>query len=368
MVNPINLNLDTTYEDLMQYKLDETSDELDKREITSLLFNAFAGNAMESVNILFTMQNFVDMMFADTAPREYLIRRAAERGLSPFPATYALRKGTFNIDVPIGSRFSIEDVNYYVKEKEIGAPVGVFVLEAETPGTIGNSYFGTLLPIDYISGLETATISDILIPGEDEEDTEVFRKRYFNSFESTAFGGNRADYKEKVNAIPGVGGTKVFRAWNGGGTVKLVIIDSTFKVPSSTLVNEVQELVDPSSMPGEGVGIAPIDHIVTVIGATPTTINIVFNITYESGWEWSDIELQVQQMVDQYFSELGEEFARSNTYTEDNSGLIIRISQLETRLLQISGVIDVQNTAINGNTSNFSLNNDSIPVRGAISG
>lgn len=44
-----------------------------------------------------------------------------------------------------------------------------------------------------------------MIPGEDEEDTEVFRQRYMDSLNAQAFGGNRADYLEKVNAIPGRG-------------------------------------------------------------------------------------------------------------------------------------------------------------------
>ena len=54
----------------------------------------------------------------------------------------------------------------------------------------------------------------MVIPGEDEEDTEVFRQRYMDSLNAQAFGGNRADYLEKVNAIPGVGGVKVYRVWN----------------------------------------------------------------------------------------------------------------------------------------------------------
>lgn len=368
MVNPINLNLDTTYEELMQYKLNETSDELDKREVTSILFNAFAGNSMETFKMLFTLKWFQDMVFADTAPREELVRRAAERGMAPLPSTNALRKGIFNIDVPIGSRFSIEDVNYTVKEKITPPSSGTFVLEAETPGSIGNAYFGTLLPIDYVNGLESATLSDILVPGEDEEDTEVFRKRYFDSFESSAFGGNRADYKQKVNSIPGVGGTKVFRAWDGGGTVKLVIIDSTFKKPSQVLVDEVQEIVDPLGMQGEGVGTAPIDHVVTVFPVSETTVNVAFEIDYESGFDWDGIKTQVENMVDNYFSELGEEFANAMSYQDDQNGLVVRISQLETRLLNINGVLDVHDTEINGNAANLSIANDSIPKRGAISG
>src|SRR5690606_12361543 len=103
----------------------------------------------------------------------------------------------------------------------------------------GNLYLGTLIPINYIAGLETAKLTEVLIPGEDEEDTEAFRQRYFNSFKSQAFSGNRADYKEKVNAISGVGGVRVYRAKHGPGTVGLTIIDSNFNKPSQTLIDTV---------------------------------------------------------------------------------------------------------------------------------
>ena len=91
---------------------------------------------------------------------------------------------------------------------------GKYEITCETAGEVGNDYGATVIPIEYVDGLETCTITALLIPGEDEEDTEVFRQRYFDSLNAQAFGGNQIDYTEKVNAIPGVGGVKVYRAWN----------------------------------------------------------------------------------------------------------------------------------------------------------
>lgn len=77
---------------------------------------------------------------------------------------------------------------------------------------------------------------------------------------SQAFGGNVADYKEKVNLVAGVGGCKVYRAseWNGGGSVKIVVINSEFKRPSDELIESLQSMIDPETNHGEGLGIAPI--------------------------------------------------------------------------------------------------------------
>ncbi|MFJ3389961.1 baseplate J/gp47 family protein [Lysinibacillus sp. NPDC086135] len=359
------LNLDTTYEDLMAQKLAGVDNSLDKREGTSMIYNATAANSAETIQMLTTVKNFIDMVFADTSPREYLIRRAAERGLKPHEATRAKRKGIFNIDVPIGSRFSLDDLNYEVVER---ISQGQFILQCETAGNVGNLFSGQLIPIEYTDGLQTAVLNDVLVPWDDEEDTEDFRTRYFNSFESIAFGGNRADYKEKIGSLPGVGGVRVYRAWDGGGTVKLVIINSQYEKPSQTLLDEVQLTVDPLDHQGEGFGTAPIDHIVTVFGVNEPTIDVALNITYQSGWTWDDIKEQVQKVIDDYFKELAEEWAKANSYDEDHAGVVVRVSQIEYRLLGVTGVLDIADTKLNGVQSNIALGPESIPKRGVVSG
>lgn len=348
---------DITFEVILQRMLDRVPNNIDKRE-GSIIYNALAPAAVELQNMYIELDWILNQSFADTAQREYLIKRCAERGIFPEEATKAILKGEFNIDVPIGSRFSLDILNYRVIEKISN---GVFKLECETPGEIGNQKLGTLIPIDYIEGLTSAELTELLIPGEDEEDTESLRERYFNSLESQSFGGNIADYKEKTKQLPGVGGVKVYPVWNGGGTVKLVIIDSTYNVPSSTLIDAVQTAVDPIQNQGKGVGFAPIGHVVTVEGVSATTININTNITYQEGWTWADIEPYVHKAIDDYFFELASSW-------ENENNLIVRISQIETRILNIAGVVDIENTTINGQAQNFVLGADNIPVRGEVIG
>ncbi|MEH7392388.1 baseplate J/gp47 family protein [Bacillus sp. JJ1474] len=359
------LNLDTSYEELMAQKLAGIDPSLDTREGTSFIYNATAANSIEIIQMLVTLKNQIDLVFADTAPREYLIRLAAERGLKPFEATKASLKGVFNMDVPLNSRFSLDELNYVVIEK---ITFGEYIVECETAGNIGNLFLGPLIPIEYIHGLTSAELTEVLIPGEDEEETEAFRERYFNSFDSTAFGGNRKDYKDKVTKLPGVGGVRVYRTWNGGGTVKLVIINSQHEKPSATLVNEVQEAVDPLSAQGEGLGIVPIDHIVTVFGVNETVINITTDITLQDGWIWEDVEPNVLPIIDGYFKELAEQWSQAQTYEEDHAGLIVRISHIETRILGAPGVLDIANTMLNGSQANIALDKESIPKRGVVIG
>jgi uncharacterized phage protein gp47/JayE len=178
---------------------------------------------------------------------------------------------------------------------------------------------------------------------------------------SQAFGGKVGDYKEKTNSIAGVGGVKVTPVWNGGGTVKLTIIDSTFGVPSKELIELVQNTIDPVGHSGEGVGLAPIGHVVTVVGIKFSTVDIVTNITYQEKWNWESAKSYILDAIDQYFKEISQNW-------DNSENLIVRISQLESRLLDCEGVLDVSGTTLNGSASNLSLAADEIPVRGTVNG
>ena len=204
-------------------------------------------------------------------------------------------------------------------------------------------------------------LTEVIIPGEDEEDTEELRSRYFSTLDLKAFGGNVTDYKEKVNDLQGVGGVKVYPTWNGGGTVKLVIINSEYKKPSEELVEYIQNEVDPVGNAGNGIGFAPIGHTVTVLGVEQQRIDITTKISYQTGWKWDDIKDYAEKAIETYLNDLCQLWSESEC-------LIVRISQLETRLLNVAGVVDISGTTINGVEQNLVLDKDSIPIRGEIIG
>lgn len=346
-----------TYEDILKRMLGRVPADLDKRE-GSVIYDALAPAAVEIQVMYIELDTILKEMFADTASREYLIKRAAERGITPKAATYAVLKGEFNMDIPIGSRFNLETLNYRATER---IEFGVYRMECETIGAVGNTLFGTLVPIEYIKGLTRAELTELLIPGDDEEDTEILRKRYFASLSSQAFGGNIADYREKVMAIAGVGGVKVFPAWDGGGTVKLVIITSEYKPPSAELAQNVKDAVDPEPNQGKGYGLAPIGHVVTVEAAREAVISVQTSITYQAGYDFARCEEEILSAVDGYLDEL-------NRSWSDLEQAIVRVSRLESRLLDVEGVLDVADTMINGTTGNYVLPSGTLAVRGDIHG
>lgn len=392
---------EVTYREILERMLNRVSDKFDKRE-GSVIFDTHSPTALELEILYVELNRMIAEGYGDTASREYLILRCKERGIIPYPATYAVLKGTFTpetVDV-IGKRFNLGSLNYIVTEKIAD---GEYRVQCETPGTVGNQYFGQLIPIEYVEGLETATLTEVLIPGEDEEDTEDLRTRYFNSFDEKAFGGNVRDYIEKTNAIPGVGSTKVTRVWNGdirpadmipneivsewyegiigtvnptvkawleivysaakakkltvGGTVLLTILNSEYGVPTPELIQTVQTAIDPEQNAGEGYGLAPIGHVVTVKPADAVTINVKTTITFDVGYGWNNLQSSIDEAIQAYLLELRKTWA-------DNPYLVVRVSQIETRLLAISGIVDIENTRINNKTDNLTLGKYEVPIYG----
>ena len=393
-----------TYDVILNRMLERVSNKMDKRE-GAVIWDTHSPTAIELQLLYIELDNLIKEAYGDTASREYLILRCHERGITPYPATHAILQGEFTpptIDV-LGKRFNIGTINYVVTQK---ISDGIYQVQCETAGTIGNQYLGTMTPIDYVDGLESAQLIDVLIPGEDDEDTEDLRTRYFASFDAKAFGGNRADYIANVNAISGVGACKITRVWNSdlkpiemipdenvdewynttigtlsgtvktwletvydaaknqklttGGTVLVTIIDSEFSPASDSLIQLVKETLDPYTYGGEGYGLAPIGHIVTVHSATAVNITVKTNITFASGFSWSNMQNSINEVISNYLLELRKTWA-------DSQYLVVRISQIETRILDLDGIVDIADTQINNVAANFTCGQYEIPVFGGAS-
>ena len=161
--------------------------------------------------------------------------------------------------------------------------------------------------------------------------------------------------------MSGVGAVKVFPLGHGAHTVDVVITDSTGKPAGSELVQQVQTEIDPETNHGEGLGLAPIGHTVTVMGAQHRDIAVTTNITFAMGWQWTSAQSQIESAIRMYFKELSEKWAETPT-------TIVRIAQIETRILALECVVDITETAINGAPKNLELAEDEIPQLASVEG
>lgn len=322
-----------TYENLLKSTLARVPNDIDKRQ-GSIIYDAIAPACAELAQAYIRLSMILDNSFADTAIREYLVLRAKEIGIEPYTATNAVVKGEFDKEVSVGSRFYLAPFYYRVTEN---IEDYIYKLECETPGAEANNYLGNLLPVS-TSGLKMAKITEILIPGRDEENTEDFRERYFDTINNRAFGGNKADYRRWVSELDGVGQVKVARTPSGGGTVDVIVLDTSNEPASAELTASIENYLDPTN--GFGDGIAPVGHMVTVTPAGTRTINITVDWELAEGVDSSAAISTAETIIGDYLNEL-------NSGWDKNEYLKIYSAQVLVRLLEIQGVTNIADVKIN---------------------
>lgn len=347
-----------TQEFLEKRMLSRVNAKFDKRQ-GSIIYDATAPASFELAEAYIMARVILRETFATTASREYLIMRAAEFNVYPEEATFAEVKGIFNREVPIGSRFNYEKYNFIVKEL-INDESHEYKLQCETAGVGGNGCIGNILPITDISNLTTAQITEIITPGEDEEDTEIFRARYIAALKTIAYGGNGADYKQKALAVNGVGGVKVYRCRYGGGTVGLTILNTEYDVPTEEMVKEVHDVFDPDES-GKGYGLAPIGHVVTVTGATAVKLAISATVSLKQGTTIGQVQIPIENAVKEYLKSLRIEWTKQT----EKEFISVRAAFILSKILEVPNVIDVIGVRING-LERVELATDAVPTFGSI--
>ncbi len=342
-----------SFDKTMGRMLDTIPDEFDKRE-TSIIYQAVAMVVPELMTLQSDIELLEDEAFPDTCNHNNLIRFSSLRNIHPRPATRGTVIAEFNMEVEIGTRFNCEERNYEVIEK---IESNKYKLVAEETGHIES--IGDLTPIDDMPDLRTAKITSIALDGRDGESAESLRKRYMESLDYQAFGGNRADYIDKVTAIDGIGTCKVFRRPKSTsselGRVKIYILDNSYKKASTELIKLVNDSLNPEQ--GEGYGLAPIGHMTEVFEANKTSLNISMKLTLTQ--DTGDIMQDIKTKIDEYLQSLREDFGTSETK-------VVRISRIENKILDVTGVVDITGTKINGLEKNLVLDEIAIPILGEV--
>lgn len=348
-----------SYEELMEAVLARVSDDVDKRE-GSLIYTAVAPVCAELAQAYIRLAGALDLLFFDTSEGEALDRLAAQFGLSRREASCAVCLGVFKDSggnefvPPVGMRLGYGGMFYRVS----GAVSGGCALICETAGTGGNQVSGELLPVDYLEGFGSAELSGLLTAGRDAESDEELRQRLTGRVQAPAFGGNLADYREKVLGIQGVGAVKVTAAANGAGTVKLTLLDDAYSAAGTELVSKVQAAADPG-VSGGGKGFAPIGHKVTAAGAAMKTVNVAATVTVQSGADKAALQARLKAAVEGYFLELRKQW-------ESAGKTVVRLSGVVMKLLEEDGVLDVSGVTLNGGAANLETAELEVPVLGTL--
>lgn len=355
-----------TFETILQNALAEVPEDLDKRP-GSIIYDALAPACYQLAEYYLNMHLFSQEISLQTATDEYLDRRVADYGLTRISATKAVKKAVFQdaeqspMEVPIGSRFStISETDALVYEvigqhlNEGGAPVeGTYDLQCVTPGQAGNSYTGNLIAISFINGLASAVMSDSVISGRDQETDEELRARCLEAITKKEFAGNVAAYKNMIKGLDGVGYAQIYPTWNGGGTVKCVVVDYDFEPINEEGLRKIKALVDPEEASGDGIGLAPIGHKVTISAATKKTITIATDLQLAVGYQLAQLKDLIKQAVEEYFESVRKRWDVADDRNE--YALAVYVAQVNRAILSVPGVDNVRSTTLNGQAEDVQL-------------
>ena len=329
-----------TYEELLQAMLDKAPGNVDKRE-GSIIYDALAPCAYFLTQQNFQLENFIDLVFPDTAVGEYLDRAVAAFGVSRKPARAAVRKMTTTGTVPIGSRWGIESI-VYVVTSEITAG-SEYEAECETAGDIGNQYTGSLQPVSNVAGA-SAELTGIKIAGADKETDEALRERFLQKVRLPATSGNAYHYKLWALEVPGVGDARVFPLASGPGTVTVLIVDNDKNIDTS-LESTVSAYLET---------VRPIGARVTIDSPSSTAVNVVVDVTLDGSKARDDVLQAFQVSLNSYLKGLV-----FNDYR-------VSYARIGSLLLATEGVQDYDNLKLNGTMANVIVGEKSIPIMGTV--
>ena len=364
------------YDYFLRKMLDAVPDNIDKRE-GSIIYDALAPAALVMGQQSLYMANVIKETYIKTASGEFLDYRAIEHGTSRYPATQTEAKAKVLNDkkepldnVQIGDKFaSIGDSPIFYVVTKINSDLTI-ELTAETAGSSANSYIGQVLPVTPNDLLSWAEITEITAPARDVESDDHLRARLLSSQSWIAYGGNVADYLDMTSKIDEVGAAQIYPTWNGGGTVKVVILNNDLMPASASLVQKVKNTLDPEDKQAEGYGLAPIDHSVTVTAPEKLIVNVDISVKLDDTKVTRYVKDSITKAVEGYFQSLREDWADINQKLGRGYQETIYRSKILSQVMLTEGVVNAKLPSLNGKDADIDLifNNEKsqLPVVGTV--
>ena len=202
----------------------------------------------------------------------------------------------------------------------------------------------TTLPIA-VSGVTAITNASAVTGGTDVESDADLLARLLAKVQLPSTSGNIYDYQTWALSIAGVGGAHIIPLWNGNGTVKVVLIDSTKQPASAAIITAVTNYIET---------VRPIGATVTVVAATAVPITVTANITKNSAYT-------AQQVIDNVTASIAA-YIKSVAFNT----AYISYAQIGNAILDSAGVVDYNTLTVNGATANISITGLQVATAGAV--
>lgn len=377
-----------TKEYLLNLALAEVPDDVDKEQ-GSIINDTLSIVCAKMADVFVEIKQIVEQSYIITATNnDNIDYRVAERGITRYPATKARRLGIFTYTggspatIQIGSLFSTIDenranvLNYNVVGEYIvdgNVIPGSYILECETEGTAGNTYYGEILPLTDMDTLGSATLTTVLQPARDVEDNDSVKERYYETFELKAFGGNFTDYYQYLANFTGVGQAQLYPRTQLDERIVISCLDPSNQPISEQYQNEIKAQLDPenyynngNNTEGMGLGVIPMGHLVTITTPTETEINVEVQIIKDNLTDLNTVTQNITQNVTNYIKQVQDQWDNGRgEYT-----LSLYYNRVLATVMESAGVINAPSCLVNGDTVDLTFeqnrNTQTIPKLGTV--
>ncbi|ASS64684.1 baseplate J/gp47 family protein [Paenibacillus sp. RUD330] len=344
----------TDYETLLARMLGNTTSGVAKGEGT-FTYDALAPVALEVAQAYEEIERIkrVRAGSAEDASEEEVDMIAAEQGVTRKPSVKS--EGNVRINGPSGTAITAgatvstqSGTVFDIQGTGATIPVsGVLSLNviARIAGTSGNVPAGSITQCS-IPGVTVTNLEETR-GGADVESKEALLARAIEKRDQPAVSGNPAQYKQLAKTVPGIADARVFRAWAGGGTVKVVLISAEKRTPGASAVAAADALIQ---------SMATVNAVVTVVGVSEVLIDVSAKLILANGGTLAEAIPQVKDATASYLKDLA--------YDET----VVRMNRIGEAILSADSVSDYEygTLMINGTTGNLQLQQDQVPVMGAI--
>ena len=281
------------------------------------------------------------------------------RGLTRKYATYAeatLRVTVGGGDIHAGDLFSTASgVEFYAIEDGTYQVGDTFKVRAYVAGESGNVEAGEIVYMPITLAGIAGVINDAPSEGGlESESDQAFRDRFYDDLQNPNNGCNQQAYVQWALSVAGVGRVRIFPQALGANTVEVCIVDANMEPAASSIIQEVQTLIDPNNN-GDGAGEAPIGAVCTVTTAAALSISVSASVTPFDGYDLSAVTENIRTELTAYLRRIAfKEFP------------YLSYAQVGRRIASAEGVMDYSGLLMNGGTINVPLGDRQTPVLGEV--
>ncbi|GAB6150757.1 baseplate J/gp47 family protein [Clostridium novyi] len=337
--------------DILNRMLDYVEVDVSKNEGT-IAYNALAPISFELEDTREDLDDCLDAVFAKTALEngysKELEMRAEEHGVFRKQGKHAttdivfygakgtkIEEGTL-VQTSLGIRFGTTKEDTIKDNGTVVIPV-----QALEEGTKYNVKAKEIdqLPIQ-LMGIDKIENLQNVENGRDAETDKELYNRLILKVRTPATSGNNNEYKLWAMETSGVGNAIVIPRWQGRGTVKVVIVDSDGKAPSSEIINNVTKHIE---------DVRPIGADVTIVAIKEVGLNISVKVIANKS-DLEEIKKDIQTNIQDYLKSIS---LKTDT---------VRYNRIVNCVLNVAKVTDFTELKINDDIKDIKLEKDSIAI------